>query len=205
MDLSDYTQSQPCVSILQSDGARIRSVSEPVTDDGGQELYRTGTMQIVAEVDSAINDLEYYNMSSFSSWGVPYRSKTAFISTATIIPIFFMSVAPPSPSGEMIPGRRNRALPHGVSFLSPPLEYTKLPTHLQPQEIGAAVPCLPPGQGRSAMGSQSPAGGKRLYASSWHGVAVTAEEWGSLARDMQFRSEGSMLRFCRSCLPVCKK
>ncbi len=54
MDLSDYTQSQPCVSILQSDGARIRSVSEPVTDDGGQELYRTGTMQIVAEVDSAI-------------------------------------------------------------------------------------------------------------------------------------------------------
>lgn len=71
MDLSDYTQSQPCVSILQSDGARIRSVSEPVTDDGGQELYRTGTMQIVAEVDSAIYDLEYYNMSSFSSWGVP--------------------------------------------------------------------------------------------------------------------------------------
>lgn len=71
MDLSDYTQSQPCVSILQSDGARIRSVSEPVTNDGGQELYRTGTMQIVAEVDSAIYDLEYYNMSSFSSWGVP--------------------------------------------------------------------------------------------------------------------------------------
>ena len=35
------------------------------------EASETGTMQIVAEVDSAIYDLEYYNMSSFSSWGVP--------------------------------------------------------------------------------------------------------------------------------------
>ena len=40
MDLTDYTQSQPCVSIRQSDGALIRSMSQPVTDDGGQELYR---------------------------------------------------------------------------------------------------------------------------------------------------------------------
>ena len=71
MDLTDYTQSQPCVSILQSDGALIRSMSQPVTDDGGQELYRTGTLTISGEVDSAIYDLEYYTMSDFSSWGVP--------------------------------------------------------------------------------------------------------------------------------------
>ncbi len=71
MDLTDYTQSQPCVSIRQSDGALIRSMSQPVTDDGGQELYRTGTLTISGEVDSAIYDLEYYTMSDFSSWGVP--------------------------------------------------------------------------------------------------------------------------------------
>lgn len=71
MDLSDYSHTQPCVSITQADGALIKAASTPVTDDAGNVLYYTGTMTVEEGIGSVQYESEYYTMSSFSSWGVP--------------------------------------------------------------------------------------------------------------------------------------
>lgn len=71
MDLSDYSHTQPCVSITQADGALIKAASTPVTDDAGNVLYYTGKMTVEEGIGSVQYDSEYYTMSSFSSWGVP--------------------------------------------------------------------------------------------------------------------------------------
>ncbi len=71
MDLTDYTKSAPCVSILEADAAAIMKTSTPVWDDDGNILYYTGTITVADEVGVAEYDSEYYTMSDFSSWGVP--------------------------------------------------------------------------------------------------------------------------------------
>lgn len=71
MDLSDYTKTAPCISILQSDAKAIMAASTPVTDDDGNVLYYTGKITIEEGIGSTYYGSEYYTMSEFSSWGVP--------------------------------------------------------------------------------------------------------------------------------------
>ena len=69
MDLSDYTQTAPCVSILQSDGAAVKAASTEMTGPNGK--YYTGTVTVSGKMGGANYNSEYYTMSTFSSWGVP--------------------------------------------------------------------------------------------------------------------------------------
>ncbi len=71
MDLSDYTQSAPCISILQSEGQYIMENSTPVEDESGNVLYYTGKITVEDQIGTVQYDSEYYTMSDFSSWGVP--------------------------------------------------------------------------------------------------------------------------------------
>lgn len=71
MDLSSYTKTNPCVALTQAEGDYIRSSSTPVTDEEGNVLYYTGTMEIKSGVSTEYYNNYYETMSSFSSWGVP--------------------------------------------------------------------------------------------------------------------------------------
>ena len=70
MDLTDYTYTVPCVSILQSEGAAIKAASTQRTTSGGLTYY-TGSMTVSGELGASNYNSEYYTMSVFSSWGVP--------------------------------------------------------------------------------------------------------------------------------------
>ena len=67
MDLSDYSKTEPCVSIPQADGLAIWEASEKSADG----KYATGTMTVADGIGSVAYDSDYYTMSDFSSWGVP--------------------------------------------------------------------------------------------------------------------------------------
>lgn len=71
MDLTDYTQTAPCISILKSDAEAILAASTPVTDKNGDVVYYTGKITIAEGIGSTYYGSEYYTMSEFSSWGVP--------------------------------------------------------------------------------------------------------------------------------------
>ena len=71
MDLSDYPYTEPCASLTQADGAAVKAVSTPVTDDAGNVLYYTGTMNISEGLGIGQFNSDFYTMSTFSSWGVP--------------------------------------------------------------------------------------------------------------------------------------
>lgn len=71
MDLSDYTMTAPCISILQSDAQAIMANSTAVTDDDGNVLYYTGKITVEDKIGATVYDSEFYTMSDFSSWGVP--------------------------------------------------------------------------------------------------------------------------------------
>ena len=71
MDLTDYPYTQPCASLTMADGAAIKAVSTPVTDEAGNVLYYTGSMTIGNSMQAGQFNSDYYTMSSFSSWGVP--------------------------------------------------------------------------------------------------------------------------------------
>ncbi len=69
MDLTDYSYSNPCASILQAHADQIRQLSTPKTTEGGLTYY-TGKMTVSRELAASSYDSEYYTMSDFSSWGV---------------------------------------------------------------------------------------------------------------------------------------
>ena len=71
MDLSDYSYTAPAVSITLYDAEAVKYFATAVTDDAGNVLYYTGTMNIGSGVGYINYDSDYYTMSSFSSWGVP--------------------------------------------------------------------------------------------------------------------------------------
>ncbi len=71
MDMSGYHYYAPAVSITQEDGARVRKLSTPVTDEAGNVRYYTGKMTISSGVASGMWNRPYETISSFSSWGVP--------------------------------------------------------------------------------------------------------------------------------------
>ena len=70
MDLTDYTYSAPCVSVLQSVGQKVRAASTQQTTADGN-TYFTGKITVYGSLAGIEYDSEYYTMSSFSSWGVP--------------------------------------------------------------------------------------------------------------------------------------
>lgn len=70
MDLSDYTQSEPCVSVTQEDAALLRGAAEAVEEDGNV-LYYKGSLEVSSEIGTTSYGSDYYTMSDFSSWGVP--------------------------------------------------------------------------------------------------------------------------------------
>ena len=70
MDLSDYTKTEPCVSVTQAYGETIKANAEKHTTDSGL-VYYTGKMTVGAKPGSSVHNSSYYTMSDFSSWGVP--------------------------------------------------------------------------------------------------------------------------------------
>lgn len=72
MELSGSETTIPCVSITQADGAAIRTAAAAVkAGDGETVLYYTGTVRICGGDQSAMLPANSYDMSSFSSWGIP--------------------------------------------------------------------------------------------------------------------------------------
>ena len=70
MDLTGYTGSVPCVSILQDNGLAIwDSVSEKKTVPGTSFEYITTTITVNGKVGAHTYSTDYYTMSDFSSWG----------------------------------------------------------------------------------------------------------------------------------------
>ncbi len=71
MDFSDYTKTQPAVSITLADALVIKEKATAVRDESEKILYYTGKLNIAEGVAAAITPNDYYTMSDFSSWGVP--------------------------------------------------------------------------------------------------------------------------------------
>lgn len=71
MDLTDYTETAPAISVLKRDGEALRSAATPVTDADGKVLYYTGTVTVGNSIIAGSFNSDYYTMSDFSSWGVP--------------------------------------------------------------------------------------------------------------------------------------
>ncbi len=72
MNLTGYEYTAPAVSILKADGDQIKANSEAVTDENGNVLYYTGSVEVTSEAQAIVNSSrEEAGMSSFSSWGVP--------------------------------------------------------------------------------------------------------------------------------------
>ena len=72
MNLTGTAYNIPAVSITQADGAAIKAASEPVTNEEGEVIAYTGSMTITNQaVVENPGEVDCYNMSSFSSWGVP--------------------------------------------------------------------------------------------------------------------------------------
>ena len=65
MDLSGLSHAAPVIAITQADAAAIRAMSR----DMG--TYLTGRITVAGKPGVGMNNAEYYQMSAFSSWGVP--------------------------------------------------------------------------------------------------------------------------------------
>ena len=70
MDLTDYSYTNPAISITMANGEYFKT-NWVATD--GEELdgYWTGTMTVSKDIGSAVYGSSIYTMSSFSGWGVP--------------------------------------------------------------------------------------------------------------------------------------
>ncbi|MBQ7670917.1 MAG: S8 family serine peptidase [Clostridia bacterium] len=72
MDISDYIYTDPVIMLSLEYGEFIKENSEAVTDgETGEILYYTGKMTMPTETEVHYSDSDYYEMSDFSSWGVP--------------------------------------------------------------------------------------------------------------------------------------
>ena len=71
MNLTGYAYTAPVISITQNDSNFIKENAQKVTDDEGNVLYYTGTLNIPDGIEVTLYDNDYYTMSDFSSWGVP--------------------------------------------------------------------------------------------------------------------------------------
>ncbi len=69
MDLSDYSYTAPCVNISQADGAILKAAAEK--NEGWSIDYYTGKFTVADNIGTQVYHSENYNVSSFSSWGIP--------------------------------------------------------------------------------------------------------------------------------------
>ena len=68
MDLSSYNGTAPCVSISQADGAILKAAAE---EKGDYTTYYEGSLTVAEDVGTQVYHSEYYDVSDFSSWGIP--------------------------------------------------------------------------------------------------------------------------------------
>ncbi len=71
MDLSSYYEEAPCISVTLDVGQKIISMAERKTDADSNRVYYTGRMKIVGSLSIVEGSGSAYEMSYFSSWGVP--------------------------------------------------------------------------------------------------------------------------------------
>ena len=69
LNLTGYLGSIPVISMTMADGELLKQ--NAVSDEAGNVLYWTGTMDVSTSNDAFLYQDAYYTMSSFSSWGVP--------------------------------------------------------------------------------------------------------------------------------------
>ncbi len=69
MNMDGYNYTEPAVSVTLIDGMKIKESAQAVTGENGAQYYK-GTMYISDKVTSVPSDAAY-QMSDFSSWGVP--------------------------------------------------------------------------------------------------------------------------------------
>ena len=69
MNMDGYNYDAPAVSVSLIDSQKLRDAAQAVTGENGAQYYK-GTMYISDKVTSAPSDAPY-QMSDFSSWGVP--------------------------------------------------------------------------------------------------------------------------------------
>ncbi len=70
MDLTGLGYAVPVVSLLQADALAVREASQRKTTASGN-VYYTGTLTVMGLKGATSYGSAYYEMSSFSSWGVP--------------------------------------------------------------------------------------------------------------------------------------
>lgn len=70
MDLSDYKNTAPCVSITQAEGAAVKAIATEQTTEAGLKYY-TGKLTVVGGKTTLYKGSKLLTMSDFSSWGVP--------------------------------------------------------------------------------------------------------------------------------------
>jgi len=71
MDLTSYTKDAPCISVTLEVGKKIISLAQSVTDEASNRVYHVGKMKVVGSLTVMNGDAASYEMSYFSSWGVP--------------------------------------------------------------------------------------------------------------------------------------
>ena len=115
MNLSGYEYTAPAVSISLEDGMLFQQNGTAVTDDAGNVLYWTGTVDISSGIGTGMYNSEYYTMSSFSSWGVPGSLVMKPEITAPGGSIYSVAGAVPG----VIYGHNNYELMSGTSMAAP--------------------------------------------------------------------------------------
>lgn len=68
MDMTDYYESAPAISITKADAAKIRALADELTSDI-DETYYGGKLRVNGTVSLVEGDKESFVMSYFSSWG----------------------------------------------------------------------------------------------------------------------------------------
>ena len=115
MNLTGYEYTAPVVSISLEDGVLFQQGGTAVTDDAGNVLYWTGTVEISEGIGTGMYNSEYYTMSPFSSWGVPGSLEMKPEITAPGGDIYSVAGAVPG----VIYGHNNYELMSGTSMAAP--------------------------------------------------------------------------------------
>ena len=124
MDLTGYSYTAPCVSILQSEGAAVKAAStERKTADG--DPYYTGKLTVFGKQISSSSNSEYYTMSVFSSWGVPGSLEMKPEITAPGGQIWSVNGVNPSGTAYELMSGTSMAAPHVTGMAALVAEYIR--------------------------------------------------------------------------------
>ena len=118
MDLSDYTKTEPCVSISQLAGAKIKAASTAAATESGYAYY-TGKLTVFSQIGVTNYNSAYQTMSSFSSWGVPGDLSIKPEITAPGGNIFSLNGTHQTETGTIAGGSDQYELMSGTSMAAP--------------------------------------------------------------------------------------